>query len=399
MVFKRSNFFIDCKKHTQEKEGLARMIKGGFIEKHASGIYIWLNLGLRMLEKVKKIIKDELDAAGCLEILMPTVQDQALWDKTERSNSFGKEFLRFKDRNERNFLYGPTAEEVVTDLVSKFQIKKQEFPITLYNIQWKFRDEIRPRFGLLRAREFLMKDAYSFHQEESCLMKTYEKMFQAYSRIFEKLGISICTNEADTGEMGGFLSHEFQVKCKLGENQLEYDNWPNQPIQWNERDNAKIKESEDSKEKFTEIGHLFALGDKYTSKLGAVIRENGKPLLMGCYGIGISRIIGVLFENAEEKSLGKLAPFKYNILLIDKSDESLEALKQVNTKLEEDNEDILIDDREFASFGQKISEAKLIGSQIIIIIGKREASKNKIGIIKNNEEQTYEINDFLNWKL
>ena len=158
-------------------------------------------------------------------------------------------------------------------------------------------------------------------------------------------------------------------------------------------------ESEDSKEKFTEIGHLFALGDKYTSKLGAVIRENGKPLLMGCYGIGISRIIGVLFENAEEKSLGKLAPFKYNILLIDKSDESLEALKQVNTKLEEDNEDILIDDREFASFGQKISEAKLIGSEIIIIIGKREASKNKIGIIKNNEEQTYEINDFLNWKL
>ena len=399
MVFKRSNFFIDCKKHTQEKEGLARMIKGGFIEKHASGIYIWLNLGLRMLEKVKKIIKDELDAAGCLEILMPTVQDQALWDKTERSNSFGKEFLRFKDRNERNFLYGPTAEEVVTDLVSKFQIKKQEFPITLYNIQWKFRDEIRPRFGLLRAREFLMKDAYSFHQEESCLMQTYEKMFQAYSRIFEKLGISICTNEADTGEMGGFLSHEFQVKCKLGENQLEYDNWPNQPIQWNERDNAKIKESEDSNEKFTEIGHLFALGDKYTSKLGAVIRENGKPLLMGCYGIGISRIIGVLFENAEEKSLGKLAPFKYNILLIDKSDESLEALKQVNTKLEEDNEDILIDDREFASFGQKISEAKLIGSEIIIIIGKREASKNKIGIIKNNEEQTYEINDFLNWKL
>ena len=399
MVFKRSNFFIDCKKHTQEKEGLARMIKGGFIEKHASGIYIWLNLGLRMLEKVKKIIKDELDAAGCLEILMPTVQDQALWDKTERSNSFGKEFLRFKDRNERNFLYGPTAEEVVTDLVSKFQIKKQEFPITLYNIQWKFRDEIRPRFGLLRAREFLMKDAYSFHQEESCLMQTYEKMFQAYSRIFEKLGISICTNEADTGEMGGFLSHEFQVKCKLGENQLEYNNWPNQPIQWNERDNAKIKESEDSNEKFTEIGHLFALGDKYTSKLGAVIRENGKPLLMGCYGIGISRIIGVLFENAEEKSLGKLAPFKYNILLIDKSDESLEALKQVNTKLEEDNEDILIDDREFASFGQKISEAKLIGSEIIIIIGKREASKNKIGIIKNNEEQTYEINDFLNWKL
>jgi prolyl-tRNA synthetase len=389
-MIRRSKFFIPFRQNVKE-EPLSRMVKAGFISQHASGIFTWLNLGLRMIEKINKIVDEELSSIGAIKILMPTLQDAALWEKSDRLNSFGKEMLVVRDQHEREFIYGPTAEEVVTDLISKWPINKNSFPLILYNIQLKFRDEIRPRYAVLRSREFLMKDAYSFHKDEECLLKTYKDMFEAYARIFSRLGLKVFSNKADTGAMGGFMSHEFQIKATFGENNLQYEKEPSNPISWEERDHAYESESEQN---YAEVGHIFALGDRYTQKLKALNPENGKPLLMGCYGIGISRLAGLAFDTAENGDLGVLAPFKYTILGLHLNDAIFKLAEDIAQMLPAN--EVIFDDRD-VSAGVKFNEADLIGSPIQVHIGQRELDHGKVIIKKSGVKFDIKLEELENW--
>lgn len=384
MRVKRSSYFIPMRRESEFSAGAGRMLRAGFISQHASGIYTWLGLGLRVLEKISDIINEEMQNAGAIKILMPTLQDAKLWQTTDRLDSFGEEMLKIKDRHERMFIYGPTAEEVVTELVSCWPLNKSSFPMNLYNIQWKFRDEIRPRFGVMRGREFLMKDAYSFHQTESCLMQTYQIMFETYIKIFSRLGLSVCAVPADTGAMGGFMSHEFQVLVDVGENWVKFKKWPDQPLSWVDRDNVvPCLESDPGATKVAEIGHIFALGDKYSRAFKACDPKTREPLLMGCYGIGVSRLVGLMFELAHSnctdsencfKDLGLVAPFKYTLISLQMDNpEVIEFSNKVFELLHE----VIWDDREVSS-GVKFAEADLLGSPIQIHIGATDLANKQV---------------------
>ena len=222
---KLSQYFLPTLKETPADAEIIShklMLRAGMIRKVAAGIYTWLPLGLRVLKKVEKIIREEMNRAGALEILMPNIQPAELWQESKRWDAYGPLMLRMKDRHERDFCFGPTHEEVVTDLVRGELRSYKQLPVTFYQIQTKFRDEIRPRFGVLRAREFIMKDAYSFNVDQSSLEKSYQEMFDAYFRIFDRLGLTYRAVEADSGDIGGEISHEFQVLAKSGEDIIAY---------------------------------------------------------------------------------------------------------------------------------------------------------------------------------
>ena len=244
MQVKRSNYFIPFKKEAQVQGVIGRMLRGALVQQHASGIYIWLPLGLLMLEKIMKLIEIEHEKIGAQKMLMPILQKAEFWKQSQRYEAYGPEMLKIYDRHNREFIYGPSAEEMFTELLTTWPLKKDSFPLILYNMQWKFRDEIRPRFGTIRSREFLMKDAYSFDKSLDDSMKTYEIMFKLYSDIFYKLGLNVCTFSSDVGPMGGHLTHEFVIKSEFGETEIEFEKWPDQPIKWHERENAKIIEND-----------------------------------------------------------------------------------------------------------------------------------------------------------
>lgn len=405
MKVKRSEYFIPFKKDVKISEiagcsnkeqsnstnAIVRMLKGGFIHQQASGIYTWLNLGLRMLEKVIKIIDEEHEKVGAIKILMPTLHPAKLWKESNRYQEYGSEMLKIFDRHEREFVYGPSAEEMFTEILTQWPLNKNSFPMTLYNIQWKFRDEIRPRFAIVRSREFLMKDAYSFHKNMDCLMNTYQIMFNVYSNIFSRLKLNVCTFSSDVGIMGGHLSHEFLVKSNFGETLINYEKWPSQPIKWEERDNATLDETEfdeatsQNREKYAEIGHIYALGNKYTKPFKLHNLETKEPLEMGCYGIGVSRLIGVIFEN-NIHDLGVLAPFKYTIVTMQNDDRCNELAQKIMDFVDE----AIWDDRDI-SCGVKFAEADLIGSPLQIRIGLKELEKNEVQIKQNGEVRTVDV--------
>lgn len=390
MKTKRSKYFIPFKKESTFDGNLGRMIKGAFIHQEAAGIYTWLSLGQRMLEKATKIIDEELEKIDALKICMPILHEAKLWKKSERYDEFGSEMLKIFDRNNHEFVYGPSAEEMITNLVSKWGLNKNSLPFVAYNTQWKFRDEIRPRFGVIRSREFLMKDAYSFHKTSACLEETYKKMFQVYSNIFYKMGLNVCTISSDVGIMGGSMSHEFIIESEFGEEHVKYDNFPSSPIKWEERNNVEIDPNASSSKKFAEIGHIYALEDKYSKTFKLLNPENNQPLLMGCYGIGVSRLIALVFEK-HSFDLGALSPFKYTILNINQNENVIEA---ANKFFQECNE-VIWDDRD-VSYGIKCAEADLIGSPIQIHIGSKELENNQVIIKRNGKKECYSIEEAMN---
>ena len=292
------------------------MLRIGMIKQSSAGIYSWLPLGFKVMKKIEKIVREEQDKAGAIELLMPTIQSADLWIKSGRYDEYGKEMLRINDRSGREMLYGPTNEELITDIFQSNISTYKELPKNFYHIQWKFRDELRPRFGIMRGREFLMKDAYSFDLDEKGAKKSYNNMFKAYIKTFLRMGLTPISLRAETGPIGGNLSHEFQILAKTGESTLYYDkelekiNPENIEVDELTSFYAAVDDQHDSKNcpipdnnlkisKGIEVGHIFYFGTKYSEKLdGYVQDQNGKnvPVHMGSYGIGVSRLVGAIIE-------------------------------------------------------------------------------------------------------
>ena len=367
------------------------MIKSGMIRKISSGQYSWLPIGLRVIKKIEEIIRKELDKIGCSEILMPSVQPAELWQESERWDQYGPELLRFHDRHKRDFCLGPTFEEVITDLVRKDVSSYKQLPINLFQISTKFRDEIRPRFGVMRAREFIMKDAYSFHENQKCLDQTYEFYKEAYNNIFKSLMLDFTIVDADSGNIGGNESNEFHVIADTGEDDLLLDN----DLKGMNLEIAKMKYNEDNLEslikktglahkKGIEVGHIFKLGQKYSEKMNAkVTTKDSKSInmFMGCYGIGVTRIVAAAIEQLHDENGIKwpssIAPFNTVIIEIDgyKNKNVRLHSESIYKLLKKEEIETIYDDRD-ANLGKKIKDWELIGVPNILLIGKSE-SENK----------------------
>mgnify|MGYP006240707211 FL=1 len=400
-----SNYFIPTLKDAAAEDSQvisnSLMLKSGMIRKTASGIYTWLPLGLRVLNKVENIVREEMNNAGAHEVLMPMVQPKDLWDESKRWNKFGPELLRFKDRHDRDFCLGPTHEEVITDLIKNNVKSYKELPLNIYQIQTKFRDEIRPRYGVMRSREFLMKDSYSFHLSEENLEETYQKMRKAYSNIFERIGLNFKIVKADSGAIGGDKSEEFHVLAENGEDTLAVSDSSDYAV------NAELllENNQDSKSlvgqkspdgnglleitKGIEVGHIFQLGKLYSENMNATVLDDSgsaKNMHMGCYGIGISRIVAAAIEqNFDEKGIiwpKSISPFNLSIITIgaDK-DKNIEASsRKLYKDLSQKGFEVILDDRH-DGFGKKIKDSELIGVPLSIVIGKNFSDNNEVEII------------------
>ena len=369
------------------------MIRAGLIRKISSGQYSWLPIGMRVLEKIQQIIRSELNNIGCMEISMPLVQPSELWKESGRWDKYGPELLRFKDRNDRDFCFGPTFEEVVTDLVRKDVRSYKQLPLNFFQITTKFRDEIRPRFGVMRAREFIMKDAYSFHADKNCLDKSYNSYKQAYGNIFKRLGLNFTVVSADSGNIGGDESHEYHVIADTGEDDLlisDSGDGMNLEIAKEKYSLENLDELIDKTsmkhKKGIEVGHIFKLGQKYTESMDTKItHENGTMdnIFMGCYGIGVTRIVAAAIEQNHDDSgiiwPTAISPFKCVIIEIDASkNNSVKNQSDLLYKMLKDkNIDVIVDNRD-VGFGIKMKDWELIGIPHFFIIGKNEAAKNII---------------------
>ena len=402
---KFTNFFIPTSKNNpSEAEIISHqlMIRSGMIKQSSSGIYSWLPLGLKVLKNIETIVRDEQNKAGAIELLMPTIQSADLWIKSGRYNDYGKEMLRIQDRGGREMLYGPTNEELITDIFQSYISSYKDLPKNFYHIQWKFRDEVRPRFGVMRGREFLMKDNYSFDLNEEDAKKSYDNMFMAYIKTFLRLGLTPISLRAETGPIGGNLSHEFQILANTGESTLYFDK-ELEKIDPKNIDPQKLqsyyaavdglhKESECpipieklKISKGIEVGHIFYFGTKYSEKIGAFVQnKNGEkvPVHMGSYGIGVSRLAGAIIEAFHDEKGIKwplaVAPFKLSIinLMMDDVDCSRKCDEIYQIFLEK-KIDILYDDRN-CSIGKKLSDNELIGIPYQLVIGKRDLKENLI---------------------
>jgi len=330
MTLRLSRAFLPTLKETPAEAQIAShrlMLRAGLIRQTSAGIYAWLPAGLRVLRRVEQIVREEQDRAGALEILMPTIQPAELWRESGRYDDYGKEMLRIRDRHEREMLFGPTNEEMVTDIFKQFAKSYRDLPRNLYHIQWKFRDEVRPRFGVMRGREFLMKDAYSFDLTKEGAQHSYRQMFLAYLRTFARMGLKAIPMRADTGPIGGNLSHEFIILAETGESQVfvsrdllerdvlaeapDYDSdltaqvdfWTSHYAATEEMHDeaawAALAEDKRVSARGIEVGHIFYFGTKYSAAMGmAVTGPDGQPVIpeMGSYGIGVSRLVGALIE-------------------------------------------------------------------------------------------------------
>jgi prolyl-tRNA synthetase len=412
---KYSEFFIPTVKDVpSDAEILSHklMIKAGMIKQSSAGIYSWLPLGLKVLKNIEEIVREEQNNAGANEMLMPTIQSADLWIKSGRYDEYGKEMLRIKDRSGREMLYGPTNEELITDIFQTYVTSYKELPKNLYHIQWKFRDEVRPRFGVMRGREFLMKDNYSFDLSEEAAKISYNKMFKAYIKTFLRMGLTPISLRAETGPIGGNLSHEFQILANTGESTLYYDK-ELESLDPESLDPDKLQSYyaavDDQHDEFScpirkedlkiskgiEVGHIFYFGTKYSEKLNAYVQDqNGKRVAvhMGSYGIGISRLVGALIEaNHDDKGIKwpkSVAPFKLSIvnLMTDDQNCNTKSLEYYSHFMNE-NIETLYDDRN-CSIGKKLSDNDLIGTPIQIIIGKRNLAA---GVIEIKDRTLYTL--------
>jgi prolyl-tRNA synthetase len=377
------------------------MLRAGMINQTTSGIYAWLPLGLRVLEKIQTIICQEQDRIGCHKVLLSTIQPADLWRKSGRYEDYGKEMLRFKDRHEREMLYGPTNEEVITDIIQQYVKSYRQVPQVLYQIQWKFRDEVRPRFGVMRGREFLMKDAYSFDLDFDGAKKTYDRMFDSYLRTFARMGLTAIPVRADSGAIGGDMSHEFQIVAPTGESTIYYDA-AFEDLSLNHLEKRDLYAAADEKHDLAnclvpperlkqargiEIGHIFYFGTKYSEPLGAkVVGPDGQmiPLEMGSYGIGVSRLVAAIIEaHHDENGIQwpvAVAPFAVGLLNLKGSDKKCEVIAEsIYHTLCEQGIEVLYDDRDERA-GTKFADMDLIGLPWQIMVGARTIEKGTVEI-------------------
>ena len=385
------------------------MLRVGMIKQSSAGIYSWLPLGFKVMKKIEKIVREEQDKIGAQEILMPTIQSSEIWKESGRYEDYGEEMLRIKDRQGREMLYGPTNEELVTDIFRSSLKSYKSLPQLLYHIQWKFRDEIRPRFGIMRCREFYMKDAYSFDVSDDEAKFSYNKFFLSYLKTFKRLSLTAIPMAADTGPIGGNLSHEFIILAETGESKIFTDkrifdlNSDGTKLEKKSLDNLrkkyeefysvtdekfnkdefekKVLEANRLKTKGIEVGHIFYFGDKYSKPMGASVDlPGGKKdfVKMGSYGIGVSRLVGAIIEAKydEKNEIMKwpisVAPYDISIIpMINKNDNSsLDKANKINLELEKNNIESIIDDTD-ENFSAKIKKMNLIGVPYQIIIGKQ----------------------------
>jgi len=393
------------------------MLRAGMVRQASAGIYSWLPLGFKVLKKVEQIVREEQDRAGCQEVLMPTIQSADLWRESGRYDAYGKEMLRIKDRREREMLYGPTNEEQITQIFRDSIKSYRYLPKMLYHIQWKFRDEVRPRFGVMRGREFLMKDAYSFDMDYEGARRAYNKFFVAYLRTFARMGMRAIPMEAETGPIGGNLSHEFIILADTGESQvycdrtfLDYDvlgkdiNYANATevegvvnhftslyARTDEKnDQAEFeKQVPDASQRYVgrgiEVGHIFYFGTKYSEPLKAQVQDkDGNPVSvhMGSYGIGVSRMPAAIIEASHDDNgiiwPEAVAPFKVGLINIKVDDKAGTAMAEdIYAKLNNAGVEVLYDDRDERG-GAKFAEMDLIGLPWQLVVGPRGAAKGQV---------------------
>tara|TARA_B100000035_G_scaffold46030_1_gene34818 strand:- start:1455 stop:2726 length:1272 start_codon:yes stop_codon:yes gene_type:complete len=384
------------------------MLRSSMIQQHTSGIYTWLPLGFKVLKNIEEIVRSNQDQIGCNEMLMSTIQSSDLWTKSGRYADYGKEMLRIKDRHDNELLYGPTNEEVITDLFSNYVNSYKGLPKYVYHIQWKFRDEIRPRFGVMRGREFLMKDAYSFDLDHDKAVKTYQTFFMCYLKTFKELGLQPIPVKAATGAIGGDLSHEFQILAKTGESELAYDpELVSQDLLEKSFDeitsmySASDEMIDKSKSNVVigrgiEVGHIFNFGTKYSEPLECYVLNNeGKKVTpyMGSYGIGVSRLTAAIIEAFHDDKGIKwpfnISPFKINI--ISSNDKFIDIAGELYETLSKKYTNISFDDRDL-SLGRKIKDSELIGIPWSLIIGKNYDEKNEFEIINRSSGEKFFVN-------
>ena len=383
------------------------MLRSSMIRQHTSGIYTWLPLGFKVLKNIENIIRNNQDEIGCNEMLMSTIQSSELWKKSGRYADYGKEMLRITDRHDNDLLYGPTNEEVITDLFSDYVNSYKGLPKYLYHIQWKFRDEIRPRFGVMRGREFLMKDAYSFDLTEEAAFETYKKFFRSYLKTFLDLGLQPIPVKAATGAIGGDLSHEFQILANTGESELAYDSklvdsnlyeksYEEITTMYSASDEMIDKSKSDVIiGRGIEVGHIFNFGTKYTKPLECfVLNQDGKRITpyMGSYGIGVSRLTAAIIEAFHDDKGIKwpinISPFKINIIMQPNSDYIVD-VESIYNLLITKYDNVSLDDRDL-SIGRKIKDSELIGIPWTLIIGNNFKEKGQIELIsRSNSDKIF----------
>jgi prolyl-tRNA synthetase len=388
------------------------MLRAGMIRQASAGIYSWLPLGLRVLRKIEQIVREEQDGSGAQEVLMPTIQSAELWRESGRYDDYGKEMLRVQDRAEREMLYGPTNEELITDIFRNAVKSYRDLPKNLYHIQWKFRDEVRPRFGVMRGREFLMKDNYSFDIDQKGARHSYNKMFVAYLRTFARMGLKAIPMRADTGPIGGDLSHEFIILAETGESavfcdkawletdilaeaaSVDYesdlqpfvDKWTKLYAATDEKhDPGAIAQDRLVTARGIEVGHIFYFGTKYSKPMNAVVaRPDGQsiPVEMGSYGIGVSRLVGAIIEASHDENgivwPEAVAPFKVGLVNLRAGDaKCTAACDDLYAKLRAAGVEVLYDDRD-DSPGVKFAAMDLIGLPWQLVVGPRGLAARKV---------------------
>ena len=426
-----SHGFIPTLKETPAEAQIAShrlMLRAGLVRQTSAGIYAWLPLGLRVLRNIEQIVRQEQDIAGAQEILMPTIQPAELWRESGRYDDYGKEMLRIRDRHDRDMLYGPTNEEMVTDLFRQSIRSYRELPQILYHIQWKFRDEVRPRFGVMRGREFLMKDAYSFDLDQAGAVTSYRKMMLAYMRTFQRMGLKAIPMEADTGPIGGDLSHEFIILAPTGESQVYYDAAFEEIDYLSAGGGGFSHQKPDDLERFfrqmtthyaatdekhdlarwdrvtadrkregrgIEVGHIFYFGTRYSKAMGATFASaDGKQVYpeMGSYGVGVSRLVGAVIEASHDEAgiiwPDSIAPFKAAILNLKVGDTACDAMcEQLHTAL---GGNALYDDRTDRA-GAKFADADLMGHPWQIVVGPRAATAGHVELKRRASNERIEV--------
>lgn len=413
---RRSRFFMPTLKETPSEAQIAShrlMLRAGMVRQHAAGIYNWLPLGHRVLSNIEAIVAAEQDRAGAMRITMPTIQSADLWRESGRYDDYGPEMLRINDRHDRDMLYGPTHEEVVTDIFRNNVRSYRDLPLTMYQIHWKFRDEVRPRFGVMRGREFLMKDGYSFDVDFAASRHTYNQMFVSYLRTFAAMGLRAIPMAADSGPIGGDMSHEFIVLAETGESDVfchrgllekavpaavDYDG-DLQPIVDDftslyaatdeKRDTAAEQGLGDNlvEAKGVEVGHIFHFGTKYSAAMGAKVQgPDGEEVtpLMGSYGIGVSRLVGAIIEASHDDAgiiwPRSVAPFAVGLVNLKPADEATTAAcEDLYGKLRTAGVEVLYDDRDERA-GAKFAEMDLIGLPDQVVIGPKGAAAGVVEV-------------------
>ena len=415
-----SRFFLPIlRENPKEAEIVSHrlMLRAGMVRQESAGIYAWLPLGLRVLRKIEGIVREEQNRAGAIELLMPVIQSADLWRESGRYDDYGKEMLRIEDRHKREMLFGPTNEEMITEIFRGYVRSYKDLPLNLYHIQWKFRDEVRPRFGVMRSREFLMKDAYSFDLDAAGARHSYNKMFAAYLRTFARMGLKAIPMRADTGPIGGDLSHEFIILASTGESEVfchaDYLNMDAPPADvdfddrdvmqglfndWTQRYAATsemhdvgafyaLPDDQRVSARGIEVGHIFNFGTKYSAPMRAVVNgPDGKetPVQMGSYGIGPSRLVAALIEaNHDEAGIiwpDAVAPFHIGLANLKVGDAATDAAcADLYAKFEKAGIDVLYDDRDDRP-GAKFATLDLIGLPHQVVVGPKGLAEGKLEV-------------------